>query len=146
MPNSQRADEVLNSWKEIACYLNRGVRTVQRWEADLDLPVRRPRGTRRSAVLAMRSEINQWLSDCPLAALETEQPPEGCFDGRSEAVTQNLSTQPQVGDLILRSRQLRSNLQRSCEELETALSHLLSNMQRISQPSGGGLRTRSNAA
>ena len=24
--------EILNSWKEIAGYLNRGVRTVQRWE------------------------------------------------------------------------------------------------------------------
>lgn len=26
--------EVLNSWKEIARYLGRGVRTVQRWDAD----------------------------------------------------------------------------------------------------------------
>jgi len=24
-------DEILNSWKEIAGYVNRGVRTVQRW-------------------------------------------------------------------------------------------------------------------
>ncbi len=31
---------VLNSWKEIACYLGRGVRTVQRYERDLGLPVR----------------------------------------------------------------------------------------------------------
>jgi len=26
--------ELLNSWKEIAAYLNRGVRTVQRWETE----------------------------------------------------------------------------------------------------------------
>jgi hypothetical protein len=57
--------ELLNSWKEIADYLDRGVRTVQRWERDLQLPVRRPRGRRRSAVIAIRKEIDAWLSRCP---------------------------------------------------------------------------------
>lgn len=52
---------VLNSWKEIAHYLGRGVRTVQRWERDLGLPVRRPRGRSRSAVIAIPSELDQWL-------------------------------------------------------------------------------------
>jgi len=31
--------EVLNSWKEIAEYLDRAIRTVQRWERDLKLNV-----------------------------------------------------------------------------------------------------------
>src|SRR3954463_10845884 len=31
----------LDSWKEIAAYLRRGVRTVQRWERDEGLPVHR---------------------------------------------------------------------------------------------------------
>jgi hypothetical protein len=31
----------LNGWKEIAAYLGRSVRTVQRWEKDFGLPVRR---------------------------------------------------------------------------------------------------------
>lgn len=31
----------LNSWKEIATFLGRGVRTVQRWERELQLPVHR---------------------------------------------------------------------------------------------------------
>jgi len=53
--------EVLNSWKEVALYMGRGVRTVQRWEQDLGLPVRRPRGKARSAVIAMRSELDRWL-------------------------------------------------------------------------------------
>ena len=55
------SSDLLNSWKEIAAYLNRGVRTVQRWEADLGLPARRPQGRGRSAVIAMRSEIDAWL-------------------------------------------------------------------------------------
>lgn len=56
---------VLNSWKEIATYLGRGVRTVQRWEAELQLPVHRPRGKNRSAVMAFRAELNEWLSRTP---------------------------------------------------------------------------------
>jgi hypothetical protein len=31
----------LDSWKEIASYLGRGVRTVQRWECEEGLPVHR---------------------------------------------------------------------------------------------------------
>lgn len=57
---------VLNSWKEIATYLGRGVRTVQRWEAELQLPVHRPRGKNRSAVMAFRAEVNDWLFRTPV--------------------------------------------------------------------------------
>ena len=57
--------DILNSWKEIAEYLQRGIRTVQRWERDLKLPVRRPRGKKRSAVLAIPKEIDAWLGCCP---------------------------------------------------------------------------------
>lgn len=53
--------EVLNSWKEIATYVGRGVRTVQRWERELNLPVRRPRGKQRSAVIAIKQDIDLWL-------------------------------------------------------------------------------------
>jgi DNA-binding transcriptional regulator YiaG len=43
---------VLSSWKDIAQYLGKGVRTVQRWERHLGLPVRRPTGaTQKSAVV-----------------------------------------------------------------------------------------------
>src|SRR5215469_10460205 len=53
--------DVLNSWKEIATYVGRGVRTVQRWEHDLQLPVRRPRGKQRSAVIALKEDLDAWL-------------------------------------------------------------------------------------
>jgi hypothetical protein len=64
MSNEQMAvnAEVLNSWKEVAVYLGRGVRTVQRWELELGLPVRRPRGKSRSAVIALKPELDQWLT------------------------------------------------------------------------------------
>ena len=56
---------VLNSWKEIASYLGRGVRTVQRWESELQLPIHRPRGKNRSAVVAFRKELDEWLKATP---------------------------------------------------------------------------------
>lgn len=39
---------------------------MQRWEADLGLPVRRPRGKRRTAVMAVTSELDRWMEQRPL--------------------------------------------------------------------------------
>jgi hypothetical protein len=50
----------LESWKEIAAYLNRDVRTVRRWEKSLQLPVHRMRREKLSAVYAIRQEIDEW--------------------------------------------------------------------------------------
>ena len=50
----------LDSWKEIATYLNRGVRTVQRWEREKGLPVRRLPGGDQARVHALKSELDQW--------------------------------------------------------------------------------------
>ncbi len=58
--------QLLHSWKEIAAYAGRGVRTVQRWEHDLGLPVHRPKGKDRSAVLAFSSEIDDWFHRTPV--------------------------------------------------------------------------------
>jgi hypothetical protein len=54
MPN------ILTSWKEIGQYLGKGVRTVQRWELERDLPVRRPQGRSRYAILAIPEELDLW--------------------------------------------------------------------------------------
>jgi hypothetical protein len=54
---------VLTSWKDIARYMGKGVRTVQRWERQLGLPVRRPTGAQhKSAVLVDRSDLDAWLA------------------------------------------------------------------------------------
>ena len=59
---------VLNSWKEIAEYMGRGVRTVQRYERELRLPVHRPAGKSRSAVIAFADEIDYWMRKTPLSS------------------------------------------------------------------------------
>jgi hypothetical protein len=57
---------ILNSWKEIAEHMGRGVRTVQRWEQELALPIRRPRGKSRSSVVALASDLDEWLHRAPV--------------------------------------------------------------------------------
>jgi hypothetical protein len=51
----------LQSWKEISLYTGSGIRTLQRWERSNGFPIRRPSGIARSAVFAMRSEVDAWL-------------------------------------------------------------------------------------
>ncbi|MCL4524215.1 MAG: hypothetical protein M1453_10490 [Acidobacteria bacterium] len=54
--------ERLNGWKEIASFLGRGVRTAQRWEKELGLPVRRIHTGGGEVVFAMRGELDTWLA------------------------------------------------------------------------------------
>jgi hypothetical protein len=61
-----RVTESLQSWKEIACYMKRGVRTAQRWERMAALPVRRHGAGERSPVFAFPSEIDQWMLSRPI--------------------------------------------------------------------------------
>jgi hypothetical protein len=58
---ARNSPSMLNSWKEIASYLDRGVRTVQRWERDLQLPVHRIGKGKRSPVYALVPELKFWL-------------------------------------------------------------------------------------
>jgi hypothetical protein len=51
----------LSGWKEIAAYLGRSVRTVQRWEKDFGLPVRRLGLSKPESVFAFPREIDVWL-------------------------------------------------------------------------------------
>lgn len=59
-PASQR--KRLDSWKAIAEYLGRNVRTVTRWAEQRDLPVHRVPGGKRQSVFAYSDEIDEWLN------------------------------------------------------------------------------------
>lgn len=61
MPSPDR--KRLDSWKMIAEYLGRDVRTVTRWAASRGLPVHRVPGGKRQSVFAYSSEIDEWLVD-----------------------------------------------------------------------------------
>jgi len=52
--------ERLESWKEIAAYLRRGVTTVQRWEQHDGLPVHRLPHAKKGSIFAIKSELDAW--------------------------------------------------------------------------------------
>jgi TolB-like protein/tetratricopeptide (TPR) repeat protein len=56
-------DPRLESWKEIAAYLRRGVRTVRRWEREEGLPVHRHLHRSRATIYARPAEIDAWWGE-----------------------------------------------------------------------------------
>lgn len=61
MSNGNPADR-LDSWKEIASFLRRDVRTVQRWEKKEGLPVYRHQHEKLGSVYAYRPELSAWFN------------------------------------------------------------------------------------
>jgi hypothetical protein len=58
-----KAKTVLESWKEIAVYLDRSVKTCQRWEIELGLPVHRLGDGIQGRVFAETKELDAWLNE-----------------------------------------------------------------------------------
>lgn len=63
--------DILDSWKEIAIYLNRDVRTAMRWEQTRGLPVHRLPGG--AAVHALRSELDAWRRSGRIHLFENQE-------------------------------------------------------------------------
>ena len=57
--------QILSGWKEIANYLGKGVRTVQRDEREMSLPTHRPSGKSSAAVMAHQDELDNWVTTAP---------------------------------------------------------------------------------
>jgi tetratricopeptide (TPR) repeat protein len=52
----------LDSWKEIALFFSKDVRTVKRWEKERSLPVHRAPGKPGGSVYAFTDELTRWLN------------------------------------------------------------------------------------
>lgn len=59
-PLGSSVSDRLESWKEIAQFLKRDVRTVQRWESSEGLPVYRHQHSKQGSIYAYKSEIDSW--------------------------------------------------------------------------------------
>ena len=116
---------VLSGWKEVAAYLGRGVRTVQRWEK-LGLPVRRPNAHLRSAVLASSDEIDRWILGCNTGRLP---------DGEDDSPATH-------EDLRAEVRELRQEVESLRRELET----LKQKSNQLHQPAGKSASAPQQAA
>jgi|SRR5579872_923682 len=67
-PSEKSPEGRLDSWKEIAAYLNRDVTTVQRWEKREGMPVHRHLHERAGSVYAFQAELDAWARSRHLRA------------------------------------------------------------------------------
>jgi Tol biopolymer transport system component len=67
-PSARPPEDRLDSWKEIAAYLNRDVTTVQRWEKREGMPVHRHLHDRMGSVYASRADLDAWARSRNLRA------------------------------------------------------------------------------
>ncbi len=68
-PSVSPTEDRLDSWKEIAGYLNRDVTTVQRWEKREKMPVHRHLHDRMGSVYTSRAELDAWVRSRNLQAM-----------------------------------------------------------------------------
>jgi hypothetical protein len=69
------SDDLLTSWKEIADFLHVDIRTCQRWEKQLDMPVYRYDGLSKSRVSVKKSELRLWQEKQLAGVAREEAPP-----------------------------------------------------------------------
>jgi hypothetical protein len=108
--------QILNGWKEISSHIERGVRTAQRWEALLGMPVHRPALKDRAAVVAFSDELEAWLSRTSPAVREAHVAINGKEQGNEslQRVLDNMtSLVSKTSQLALQMRVLEQQLRRS---------------------------------
>src|SRR5215813_7249510 len=99
----------LQSWKEIAAESNRGVRTVQRWERELKMPVRRIGKGLRSPVFTFKSELQSWLRNKSAGMLPTGTPQASNDTGYSAEISMKPNAELlQAIEALFRTRPSRS--------------------------------------
>lgn len=114
--------EFLNSWKEISNYMGRGVRTIQRYEVQYGLPIRRPSGRSRSAVMATRAEIDAWVAAAPFREKYTLSKTAGA--GRLPSMATIASGLAKMHELRDQMLELRAETHLALNALMTSLGSL----------------------
>lgn len=124
---------VFTSWKEIANYMGKGVRTVQRWEQDFGLPVRRPSGSQKRAILARPRDLDAWVA---LRCSSRTQMQNGNLPTGSR--TAAVSVLSALSSEIETSRRLRYSNQVLTGEITAALDLLKRQLASLCRPPTAG--------
>jgi TolB-like protein len=129
----------LDSWKEIAAYMKRSVRTVRRWEREEALPVHRQLHRTLASVYAHKSELDAWrdalsraperpaparaksIAVLPFTNLSTDRENEYFADGLTDEVTADLS---KVRALRVISRTSSMTFRRTTKSVKTIAGEL----------------------
>jgi len=120
----RRSRDRLESWKEIAAYLHRSVRTARRWEVQEGLPIRRHQHLERGSVYAFRVEIDDWRKSRD-PGRSSQTPPRDAQAGRATPRLR-IVTESDSGDSQLpRARQASQKGPISLEDILTSCSDLI---------------------
>lgn len=115
--------QFLSGWKEIANYLGKGVRTVQRYERHMGLPVRRPAGKPSGSVVATPAELDAWVSASPIREafqLSTNDSARE-YDSLSKDIRRGLDHMAVLRDQMF---ELRAEVKRSIQTLRNSVYEL----------------------
>ena len=114
--------QFLSGWKEIASYLGKGVRTVQRYERQFGLPVRRPAGKAWGSVIATKAELDGWVTASPIreAFRLSATMPDG-NSGCAADIKRGLAKMMELRDQMLA---LRAEVRQSVESLRNSVYEL----------------------
>jgi len=114
--------EIISGWKDIATYLQKGVRTVQRYEREIGLPIRRPAGGSAGSVMATKAELDGWVAASPIR--EAFQLPQTPVDNTTplREFRRHLS---ELHRLREETAELRAAIRKSLELLQTNLRYAL---------------------
>ena len=122
--------QVLHSWKQIASYTGRGIRTLQRYEG-LGFPIRRPLGKPRSSVLAFKHEIDRWFAETPLNSLPVTN-----GDSAPAAMTSLRSAARPIDELYNsaeRWRRKTSSMQHGFTSMQESVNSMLERLHSMQQ-------------
>ncbi len=106
--------QILNGWKQISDHIERGVRTAQRWEALLGMPVHRPALKDGSVVVAFSDELERWLCRTPL---DTREKCVAIHD-EEESNESLLRVLEKMSTLVRQSRELIRRMRVSQQQLQ----------------------------
>ena len=122
-PKKIEPPQFLSGWKEIANYLGKGVRTVQRYERQLGLPVRRPAGKPSGSVVATRAELDAWVTASPIreAFQLSTNDSERVHDSLSKNIRTGLEQMARLRDQMF---ELRAEVRQSITMLRNSVYEL----------------------
>lgn len=100
-PPVRTPEDRLDSWKEIAVYLNRDVTTVQRWEKREGMPVHRHQHERMGSVFASRSELDAWARGRNVRTAQEDEEKDHSADSPAQAPRSVMATAPTNWRLVL---------------------------------------------
>ncbi len=133
---SANGSAILGSWKEVAAYLGKGVRTVERWEQELGLPVRRPVAHNRRIVIAVPAELDSWVQQQVTrnsAAHQVRVIEDSTLRAQMATLTETLQhLDNTIRHLHLNTEEIKQE-RRHGRELRAALKHTRSSLEALRQ-------------